>query len=132
MVFSDQNGFKMPSSVLLPLITAVDKIQEDDNKPDFDWASVDFVTDRNGLRKLLRWIDGTATRSFRIDMQLAGKRSVLLNRWERRNRERGSGFTYGFNFEEASTKAAKGCEESTGHHRIVKYVSQLLSRGPWH
>jgi hypothetical protein len=116
----------MPSATLLPLITAVDKIAEEEYKPSFDWASVDFVTDRNGLRKLLRWIDGTATKSFRIDMQLAGTHSVLLNRWERRTREELSGFTYGFNFEKASTKVTTGCEESTGHHRIVKYVSLFL------
>jgi hypothetical protein len=88
----------------------------------FDWPSVDFVTDRNGLRKLLRWISGTASKDFRIDMQLAGDRTVLFNRWEVRTREQMSGYTYGFNFETASTRPASGCERSTGHHRIVRYV----------
>lgn len=48
---------------------------------------------------------------------------MLLNRWEKRTRENFSGFTFGFNFEKASTDPAAGCEESSGHHRIVKYVS---------
>ncbi|KAJ7480640.1 hypothetical protein FB451DRAFT_1556220 [Mycena latifolia] len=126
LFFVDQNGFRMPSAVLLPLITAVDKAHEASGSPAaFDWtAGYDFVTDRNGLRKLMRWIDGAdadpAPKDFRIDMQLAG-RTVLLNRWEKRMRENFSGYSFGFNFEKASTDPAAGCEESSGHHRIVKY-----------
>ncbi|KAJ7659860.1 hypothetical protein B0H17DRAFT_908066, partial [Mycena rosella] len=127
LFFVDQNGFRMPSAVLLPLITAVDKVHEASGNPSsFEWgdANIDFVTDRNGLRKLMRWIDSADAdawpKDFRIDMQLAG-RTVLLNRWEKRTRENFSGFSYGFNFEKASTDAAPGCEESSGHHRIVKY-----------
>jgi hypothetical protein len=92
----------------------------------FDWSTIDFVTDRNGLRKLLRWIGTPHPKEFRIDTQLAGKRTVLLNRWEKRTRESLEGrkySTYGFSFEKASTKPAPNCEESTGYHRIVKYVS---------
>ncbi|GLB38579.1 putative geranylgeranyl pyrophosphate synthetase [Lyophyllum shimeji] len=117
--FKDQNGYRCPTAVLLPLITAVDRMSELDNE-EFDWAAIDFVTDRNNLRKLLRWVSGTAPNDFRIDMQLAGK-TVLLNRWENRYREQMSGRTFGFNFEKASTVAAPGCEGSTGHHRIVRY-----------
>ncbi|KAJ7480636.1 hypothetical protein FB451DRAFT_1238102 [Mycena latifolia] len=126
LFFVDQNGFRMPSTVLLPLITAVDKAHEASGTPAaFDWAAgYDFVTDRNGLRKLMRWINGAdadpAPKDFRIDMQLAG-RTVLLNRWEKRMRENFSGYSFGFNFEKASTDPAAGCEESSGHHRIVKY-----------
>ncbi|KAG6900310.1 hypothetical protein C0993_012742 [Termitomyces sp. T159_Od127] len=116
--FKDQNGYRCPNSVLLPLMTAVNHVSTQ-NKEQFDWASIDFVTDRNNLRKLLRWINGTAN-DFRIDVQLAGK-TVLLNRWENRYQEQMSGRTYGFNFEKASTRAAPGCEDSTGHHRIIRY-----------
>ncbi|KAJ7776845.1 hypothetical protein DFH07DRAFT_877028, partial [Mycena maculata] len=126
LFFVDQNGFRFPSAMLLPLILAVDKTHEAGGSPAaFEWADhFDFVTDRNGLRKLMRWIDGADAelppKDFRIDMQLAG-RTVLFNRWEKRTRENYSGFTYGFNFEKASTDPALGCEESSGHHRIVKY-----------
>jgi hypothetical protein len=125
--FCDQNGFRCPSAVLLPLFTAVERTAEADGKA-FDWSSVDFVTDRNGLRKLLRWISGTASKDFRIDMQLAGERTILFNRWEKRTREQMDGNTYGFNFETASTRPTSGCEHSTGHHRIVRYVRILYLR----
>ena len=114
----------MPQATLLPLITAVNKRAE--GKEDkFDWASVDFVTDRNGLRKLMRWIGGGTSsdvRDFRIDLQLAGEKTVLFNRWEKRTREKFSGRTFGFSFEKASTQAAQGCKDSTAHHRIISYV----------
>jgi hypothetical protein len=111
----------MPQAPLLPLITAVNKRAEG-KKDKFDWASVDFVTDRNGLRKLLRWIGGSDIRDFRIDLQLAGEKTVLCNRWEKRTRERFTGRTFGFSFEKASTQAAPGCRDSAGHHRIITYV----------
>lgn len=95
----------------------------------FDWSSVDFVTDRNGLRKLLRWIvavPGDPPRDFRIDMQLAGSKTVLMNRWEQFTKEQpGTRRSYGFNFEEDMTVPSPGCESGTGHHRIVAYVSLL-------
>ncbi|KAF4617348.1 hypothetical protein D9613_005790 [Agrocybe pediades] len=118
--FSDQNGYRMPRAVLLPLIAAVNKQVDVHKRPEFDWASVDIVTDRNNLRKLTRWVSGQ-TRDFRIDLQLAGKKTILMNRWEGRKREYFTGRTYGFSFEKASTEPAPGCKESTGHHRIITY-----------
>lgn len=117
----------------MPLFKAVDIVTEDSQSGPFDWTSVDFVTDRNGLRKLLRWIadkDGSA-KEFRIDMELVGERTVLFNRWEKRTREdSNTGFTgFGFNFERASTDAPQGCNDSTGHHRIVTFVRSLLCYG---
>lgn len=106
-------------------MVAVEDVQ--DNNP-FDWSSVDFITDRNSLRKLLKWVGGTSDKEFRIDTQLAGDTTVLLNRWEKRNQEASGGFTFGFSFEEATTKTAKGCEGTTGYHRIVTYVSSSIGR----
>ena len=120
--FVDQNGFRMPSAPLLPLFKSADIMAMDNDQPDMDWSSVDFVTDRNGLKKLLRWINGNDKGEFRIDMQLAGRRTVLFDRWEKRTREL-PGQTYGYNFEKVSTTPAPGCELGTGHHRIVTYVS---------
>lgn len=121
LMFRDQNGFRMPSAVLLPLVVAVNKKTEDEGNPPFDWSSIDFVTDRNGLRKLTRWIGQKEVKDFRIDMQLAGEKTVLFNRWEKCTREQFDGRTFGFNFEKESTTPAPGCKNGTGHHRIVTY-----------
>ncbi|KDR82523.1 hypothetical protein GALMADRAFT_58125 [Galerina marginata CBS 339.88] len=118
---SNQNGHKMPNALFLPLIVAVNQYSQNAKKPPFDWASVDIVTDRNCLRKLTRWVGGNNVRDFRIDLQLVGEKTVLMNRWEKRNMEVFSGRTFGFSFEKASTSPAPGCKDSTGHHRIVTY-----------
>lgn len=114
----------MPKEVLLPLIEAVNRVK----KMEFDWKSVDIVTDRNNLRKLTRWVGGgDSVRDFRIDLQLAGDKTVLMNRWERRTRELFSGRTYGFSFEKASTSHTTDCKDGVGHHRIITYVGPFLS-----
>ncbi|KAF8993519.1 hypothetical protein BDQ17DRAFT_1392654 [Cyathus striatus] len=106
------NSFRSPSSSLLPLFTAVEALAQEDEDTSVNWPEIDFI---------MRWI-GNADREFRIDMQLAGAKTVLLSRWEKRTRERFPGFTFGFNFEKASTKPASGYSaEGTGYHRIVTY-----------
>lgn len=119
--FIDQSGYRMPSCMLYPLFRAVDIVAEE-NETDIDWLDVDFVTDRNGLRKLLRWIHADR-KEFRIDTQLVGRRTVLLSRWEKRTQEMVAGpyLQFGTSFENETTRKAPGCEKSTGHHRIVKY-----------
>lgn len=123
----DNNGFRIPSSPLLPLFRAVDIVAKT-KKGSIDWPSVDFVTDRNNLRKLLRWITSTGgqKKEFRIDMQLAGKRTVLFTRWEQLDTRYAQG-GYGYSFEEASTAPEQGCERGTCHDRIIKYVSDCGS-----
>ncbi|TBU44042.1 hypothetical protein BD309DRAFT_959331 [Dichomitus squalens] len=128
--FVDQNGYRMgQASCLLPLFRAVDVVAEENADTSLDWSSIDIITDRNGLRKLMRWLQysegavGTGLKEFRIDLQLAGRKTVLMSRWEKRTRENAdpprSGC--GSNFEKESTRPATGCERSTGHHRIVQY-----------
>ena len=120
--FIDQNGSRMKGRPLIPLVKAVEKV----TAGRFAWGDVDFVTDRNNLRKLWRWSNGSESVSkrgpFRIDTQLVGK-TILFKRVDRAVTERMSGYTFGFNFEEKFTVPAQGCEGTTGHHRIINYVS---------
>jgi len=73
----------------------------------------------------LRWItftSGDPPRDFRIDIQLAGSKTVLMNRWEQITKEQpGARRSYGFNFEESMTNPGPGCGRGTGYHRIVAY-----------
>jgi hypothetical protein len=59
---------------------------------------------------------------WRIDLQLAGEKTVLLSRqWEHRPFATAS---YGLSFERAVTSDAPGCEDGApGHIRVVSYVS---------
>lgn len=118
VVYIDHNAARLSSSPLFPLIAAVSHYA-----PDFPLPSVDFVTDRNGLRKLCRWASGDPKAgTFRIDIDRVGKKTVLMQRWETEMTQWG-GPGYEREFERASTTPGAGSEGTTGHHRIVTYVS---------
>jgi hypothetical protein len=128
-VFVDQNAARFASAPLLPLFVAVDTLHSSD-AVSYDWRAADFITDRNGLRKLIRWAEGSAKlKDFRIDVELLGHRTILLGRWEARNLEAANEWSFGFGFERITTRPETGCEDGTGHHRIVSYVS-FQFRGP--
>lgn len=124
-VFMDQNIFRMPTTPLWPLFEAVDHFAKAEGDNGVDWASVDIISDRKNLRRLLGWIGGKRD-EFKIDMQLAGHKTVLFNPWSRHNcpRIRANPKSFGHSFEKASTVPADGCELTTGHHRIITYVSR--------
>jgi hypothetical protein len=121
LVYVDQNASRLSSSPLLPLIAAVSHCA-----PDFDFSSVDFITDRNGLRKLLRWASGDENAgTFRIDLEFVGVKTILMQRWEIYAVEN-TGPGYEKEFEKASTRPAPGCETALRHNRIITYVSTTL------
>lgn len=84
--FVDSNGHRFPSYPLLPIFVAAD-IMEREGHSKVHWGSVDVVTDRNSLRKLLSFAEDASPKDFRIDLQLAGPWTMLLGRWEERTVE---------------------------------------------
>ena len=88
---------------LLPLFKAIDFLTDIGHTPPLEWASIDFVTDRSNLRALLSWANGS-TGELRIDTQLAGHKTVLMNRWTPRPKVSADGVSFGFNFEKKATR----------------------------
>ncbi|KAG1841793.1 hypothetical protein DFJ58DRAFT_807532 [Suillus subalutaceus] len=86
----------------------------------FDYKQFDFITDRNNLRKLLRWASGSSDENdFRIDIDVAGS-TCLFTRLEAQNTDTVQGFMgYGHEYEKAATRVTRGCERATGHHRMI-------------
>ncbi|KAF9046287.1 hypothetical protein BJ165DRAFT_1527400 [Panaeolus papilionaceus] len=118
----DEHTLRLPSAPFLPLVAAVNQIQQDHQGAPFDWASVDFITSRNVLRNLTRWTRGQSKDDFRIDLDVVGKKTVLLNRWTSSNSEGEFwGNTFGINFEKESTTIGEDCENATGNIRVVTY-----------
>lgn len=114
--------------MLMPLVAAVDFTSASNGDPPFDWSSVDIVTDRGNLRRFIDFLKerrAHGSEPFRIDVQLAGKKTLLLNRWKKKTI--GNCWShcgcYSHNFEKASTKAVPGFEHGHSHHRIIAYVS---------
>ncbi|KAH9046232.1 hypothetical protein EDB84DRAFT_1435628 [Lactarius hengduanensis] len=122
-VYFDQKNAQLAQYPMLPLFAAADAIHDEKAALPVDWPTVDVVTDRNGMRKLLRWLDptpGRAVRDFRIDVQLVGNKTLVLRRWES---PAGGGLTnrsYGNAFQAEMTRAAPDCP-SSGHYRVVAY-----------
>lgn len=109
-------------SPLTPIFVAIDEMQKSTDS--YDYASLDIISDRNNLRKLLRWATGDPS-SFEIDVDCAGQ-TCLFTRREKRDTEHIVDFKgFGHEYEKAATRAALGCENATGHHRIISMVCKL-------
>lgn len=92
--------------------------------PEYNFTGVDLVTNRNSLRKLLDFAEGRARDSFRIDLSIIGE-TLFLTRHERNARQKlnnHNNSSFGHNFENAFSEPQEGLEDSTGHHRVIKYV----------
>ncbi|CUA78540.1 Histone transcription regulator 3 homolog [Aspergillus nidulans FGSC A4] [Rhizoctonia solani] len=142
--FIDQNSARLPMNPLEPLLRAINVTQNQLGN-DFKLANedIDIVTDRNGLRKLMKFItfhgpnrDPRPGRNseFRIDAQLAPNgRTLVLTRHEEEFIDTSTKFKgYGHNFEKATTEFATPLVtksnrthepqlKPTGYHRITRY-----------
>ena len=116
--FVDQNTARFAKYPAEPLFRSLAIMQ-----PDLSMQGFDLVTDRNCLRKLLRFVSSEVDRSFRIDIQIQGE-VMFLRRWEEELKHvilSHEHFGFGHNFEEATTSFDKGLKDSSGHHRVTRY-----------
>ncbi|KAM0452072.1 hypothetical protein ACHAPV_009696 [Trichoderma viride] len=115
MVYIDQNAARTPRYPLEPLFRALQA-----ENPDFELGDIDLVTDRNNIRKLLRFVQGSSSDNFEIQVEIAGSKTAVFTRVEIKTKDIIRDFRgFGHNFEKAYTKGIPG---STGHHRIVHYL----------
>jgi hypothetical protein len=111
-VYIDQNAARIPDAPLEPLFGALFA-----QNPDFEMGSVDVITDRNNIRKLLRFLDGTSSESFQIQVEIVDGKRALFTRMENETTTVIQGFRgYGRNFEKACTKSLTG---TSGYYRIT-------------
>lgn len=120
LIYIAQNAARHPDSPLEPLFRALYIAN-----PSYDIRSIDVVTDRNNIRKLLSFINPGSTRNgldtFTIDIEVT-KNTAFFCRKEAATYEfigphefKG----YGHEFEKANT--INQISGSTGHHRIISY-----------
>lgn len=84
---------------------------------------IELTTDRNSLRKLLQFVSGKVSKSWRIDVDIV-EDTMFLTRWEQNQLQiitgaRNSG--YGHECEKAFLSFDSNLQESSGHHRIIRY-----------
>jgi hypothetical protein len=120
LVYIAQNAARHPESPLEPLFRALYITH-----PSFDIRSIDVVTDRNNIRKLLSFVDPSSARNgleaFTINIEMKNNTAILC-REEVKTVEyiapsEFKGFGHGF--EKAYT--INQVDGSTGHHRIISY-----------
>lgn len=113
-VYIDQNAAKIPDTPLEPLFSALFA-----QNPSFEMGSVDVITDRNNIRKLLRFLGGTSSESFQIQVEIVDGKRALFTRMENETTTLIQGFRgYGRNFEKACAKSATG---TSGYYRITSF-----------
>ena len=120
LVYIAQNAARHPDSPLEPLFRALCTAN-----PSFDICSVDIVTDRNNICKLLSFINPSSTRNgleaFTINVEVA-ENTVIFSRAETATYEFIGPYEFkgfGHEFEKAYTTSQ--ISGSTGHHRILSY-----------
>lgn len=120
LVYIAQNAARHPKSPMEPLFRALYIAN-----PSFDISSIDVVTDRNNIRKLLSFINPHSSQrtleSFAIRVEVV-KNTALFSRVETAVQEiigphefKG----YGREFEKRYT--TNRIKDSTGYHRILSY-----------
>ena len=120
LVYIAQNAARHPDSPLEPLFRALYTAN-----PSFDICSIDIVTDRNNIRKLLSFINPGTTRNgleaFTINVEVA-KTTVIFSRAETATHEFIGPYEFkGFGHEFEKTYTTSQIKGSTGHHRILSY-----------
>jgi hypothetical protein len=120
LVYVAQNAARHPESPLEPLFCAL-YIEN----PSFDISSVDVISDRNNLRKLLSFVDPSSdphgVKDFSMRMEIIDG-TAILHREETKTQDfiRPDEFRgFGHEFEKAYTR--NRIPSSTGHHRVVSY-----------
>lgn len=71
---------RFPMYPMLAWFRAVEVMPSPSHVP-IECSTVDFVADRNALRKLLRWTRESKCDDFGMDTQVAGERTILFSHW---------------------------------------------------
>ncbi|KAG6049240.1 hypothetical protein E4U39_006335 [Claviceps sp. Clav50 group G5] len=115
-----ENARRIPSSPMAPLFRALFT-----TNPSFDLRSIDVISDRHNIRKLLSFVDPVSDRdkgeSFTIKLELV-RNTLLMCRSETNVSHSMGPYSfrgYGHEFEKVCT--VKGILSSTSHHRIISY-----------
>lgn len=120
LIYIAQNAARHPEYPLEPLFRALYM-----EHPSFDLQSVDLITDRNNIRKLLSFVNPNISKNglepFTIHVEVF-KNTVIFCRAEIETKkfvQPHEFIGYGHEFEKAFTTDKIG--GSTGHHRLVSY-----------
>lgn len=120
LIYVAQNAARHPDSPLEPLFRALYTAN-----PSFDIRSVDIVTDRNNIRKLLSIVNPRLSKGglepFAISVEIAGNTAIFCREEAVTHEVVGPNDFRGFGHEFEKAYTTEQISGSTGHHRIVSY-----------
>ncbi|KAL8672313.1 MAG: hypothetical protein Q9168_003229, partial [Polycauliona sp. 1 TL-2023] len=125
-LYVDQNADRYPQCPIAPLFAAIRSLH-----PNYDFSSIDIITDRAPLRKLFAFAAGDPQlRDFRFGITVHGKgekKTVVLHRMEKMTREKFAEDTlrgYRAGFEAQFLRRWNSMNDTTvkiAYYRIVEY-----------
>lgn len=116
--YTDQNAARVPKYPFEPAFRAMAVMN-----PTLNLSDADIVLNRNSLRKLLDFAGGKRQDPFRMRLSMLG-RTLFIERNERSAKmmiHGKSGPGYGHSFERMFTTPGEGLEDSSSHHRVLRY-----------
>ncbi|KAJ5461647.1 uncharacterized protein N7458_003199 [Penicillium daleae] len=120
LVYIAQNAARHPDSPLEPLFRSLCIEQ-----PSFDLNSVDVVTDRNNIRKLLSFVNPSLAKGplepFTIRIEMAAHTAIFCRDETKTHEVIGPEDFRGFGHEFEKAYTISQIKDSTGHHRIISY-----------
>ncbi|KAI0970480.1 geranylgeranyl pyrophosphate synthetase [Xylaria arbuscula] len=120
LVYTNQNAARHPDSPLEPLFVALYR-----SIPSFDIRTIDIVTDRNNILKLLSFVGSDppekSLQPFTIHVEIT-ENTALFSRVDASNQDYiQSGEFKGFSRQFGKAYTRNKIRESTGHHRMLSY-----------
>lgn len=126
LIYIAQNAARNPDSPLEPLFRALYT-----TNPSFDIRSIDIVTDRNNIRKLLSFVNPSLSKSglepFVIGVEIAGNTAIFCREEAVTPEIVGPNDFRGFGHEFEKAYTTEQVSGSTGPHRIISYCSGDLN-----
>ncbi|KAF2142311.1 uncharacterized protein K452DRAFT_269880 [Aplosporella prunicola CBS 121167] len=116
--FSDENVARVPSCPYTPFFKALQVM-----RPSYKLDDVDIITNRGAFRKLFQFAANKIKSSFCIDFILVHN-TLLMSRRLRNGREYRKNAKdpgWGHTFEKECTSPKSGLQESSSHHRAIRY-----------
>ncbi|KAG6368198.1 hypothetical protein INS49_002399 [Diaporthe citri] len=116
--FIEQKAMKLPDYPFEVVFQAAELMN-----PTVRFDEIDVLTNRNSLLKFFDFCEGRVQKSFRVNLHLVND-TLIIERCVRSTAEYfpGSGASgFGHNFEKVATRLPRGLENSSGHHRVLRY-----------
>jgi hypothetical protein len=116
--FMDQNAHRVPKYPFEPAFQALSIMN-----PNLNLDTVDIIANRNSFRKLIDFAAGRKGDTWCMGLHLVND-TLFISRKERNATQMIHGAAnsgYGHNFEKAFTQAEDEMQNSSSHHRVIRY-----------